>query len=154
MSKLYTSLKTLLIASTLSLVLLGSHAYANENSAQDRAHGKKHHRIERLIEKLELTDNQAVQFKEIMAEKAQLKSKKREQKKANRELIKDGFVDQAAENAANNARQHIYASAEIRQRLSTILTQEQLVMMESMKSKKRHHKKRHKSSRQEQSTTE
>ena len=129
--------KALLIISGLIISLVSAQISANDEIETKSAHPKMQHRLDRMIEKLELSDNQIDQFKAVMLEKAEIKANKRDQKQKIRQLIDNGFVDEAAETAATYEKQNIYAISEQKQRLAAILTEEQLATFESMKMNKR-----------------
>lgn len=150
-------IKTLLVISGLSLTLLASQIWANEDSESKPLNSKMQHRIERLIEKLELSENQVEEFKAAMQVKAEIRASKRDQKHKIRELLDGGYVNEAAETAATFEKQNIYAISEHKQRIAAILTDEQLTQLDSMHKDKRDkgkHCRKHKRSSQAQTATE
>jgi len=136
-----TTLKTIITTSALSLALLCGSSYAKGDHAH-KPHKEKSH--ERMIETLDLNENQVDEFKEIMQAKAAIKKEKRQQRKEIRKLLDNGQTNQAAETAATYARQNVLALAEQKQRLETVLTQEQLSTLKEMKKKHPKRNKKHK----------
>lgn len=94
--------------------------------------------IDRLINRLQLNDFQSDQFKELMNSKPD-KSMMSKQREEIRELIAADNIELAADLAANNARERVYNRASYDEKLSAILTVEQLELLEKMRSRKGSH---------------
>ena len=72
------------------------------------------------------------------------------EKKQVAELFESGDIDGAAEQAANSARAGVYKKAELKEKLSAVLTAEQLQQLQDMKKRKMHNKPRHKQDKNKQ----
>lgn len=81
----------------------------------------------RIIKKLDLSDDQAVQVTALFADRKNRSTTRQERAEQMRALIEAGNVDQAADMAANNAREKVLNRAVIQESLKAILTEEQLV---------------------------
>lgn len=98
--------------------------------------GGHHSPIERMIEKLELTDEQAIQMEALMVSRTSQRDSKFQSRSQIKELIDQGYLDQAAEQAADAARERVYEMAKFKSSLEQILTPEQLAKMEKAKLRK------------------
>jgi Spy/CpxP family protein refolding chaperone len=98
--------------------------------------GGHHSQIDRMIEKLELTDEQAIQVEELIDSRVSLRASKFQSRSQIQELIDQGNVDQAADQAADTARERVYEMAKFKSSLEQILTPEQLAKMEENKLRK------------------
>ena len=92
--------------------------------------------IERMIENLDLTDEQIEQVDALMESRSGKQAARAKNRAEIQELISQGAVDQAAEQAANAARARVYDRVEFQNSLSQILTPEQLAKMEKRKARK------------------
>jgi len=98
--------------------------------------GDPYARIDRMIERLDLTEEQAIQVEELMASRVSQRESKQQTRSQIQELIDQGEVEQAAEQAANAARAKTFEKAEFKASLEQILTPEQLAKMEENKDRK------------------
>ena len=96
-----------------------------------------HSQMNRMIEKLDLTGEQAVEVEKLMSEQSGQRGSMIQGVSEIHKLIDQGYVDQAAEQAANSARDRVYKMAETKRRLSEILTPEQLAKMEELKQRRK-----------------
>ena len=133
-------------ALVVALVLSLMAGVAVAKGPGQRGGNKHHHPIERMIEKLDLSDEQMVQVDALMDARTAKRQSKAEAKAQIRALIDQGLTDQAAEQAANQAREKVYEGVEFKAALEQILTAEQLAKMEQQKlrKKQRHDRRRQK----------
>ena len=97
---------------------------------------REHSRIDRMIEKLELTDEQAIQVETLMDSRINQRDSKVQSRSEIQTLIDQGYLDQAADQAADAARARVYEMAKFKSSLEQILTAEQLAKMEKNKLRK------------------
>lgn len=114
----------------IALTLMTGAAVAKGSGHKGGGHNSP---IERMIEKLDLTDAQVIQVEELMGDRPN----KRESRAQIKELMDQGNVDQAAEQAANAARERVYQKAKFKSGLEQILTTEQLAKMEQNELRKK-----------------
>jgi Spy/CpxP family protein refolding chaperone len=106
--------------------------------------GDGHHfSIERMIEKLELTDQQAIQMDALMDSRINQRDSKFQSRSQIQELIDQGYLDQAAD----AARERVYEMAKFKSSLEQILTSEQLAKIEKSKLRKQKRAERRKQNR-------
>ncbi len=109
--------------------------------------GDGHHSsIERMIEKLELTDEQTIQMDALMDSRISQRDSKFQSRSQIQELIDQGYLDQAADQAAAAARERVYEMAKFKSSLEQILTSEQLAKIEKAKLRKQKRAERRKQS--------
>ena len=135
-----TLLKKITAISLISLLTITS-SYAM---------AKPHKDVDKLAQRLKLDEAQTVKFKEIMTAQKIERAAMQAEKKQVAELFKSGDIDGAAEQAANAARAGVYKRAELKEKLSAVLTAEQLQQLQDMKKRKMHQKPRHKKDKNKQ----
>lgn len=149
MSQLKKNMKRGVLVGALSLTLLTGVAIAKGPGHRG---GGSHSPMERIIEKLDLTDEQATEVEKLMAERSAKRDDKRKGMSEIQAMVDQGNIeqaaDQAAEQAANSARERVYKMAENQRRLSEILTPEQLAKMEEIKQRMKNRSKRSKKNRE------
>lgn len=92
------------------------------------------HPFDHISEELELTEAQQESMAALREEFASTRKTFHSQKEEVVALVSSGNVDAAADLAANQARERVYQRAEMRRRLAEILTPEQLVQMDELRS--------------------
>ena len=95
----------------------------------------KHGGIERLAEKLNLTNEQVTAIEALRGDgdKDSKRDARRQQREEIRQLIESGQVDAAATLAGNAASERVYKMAEKRTAMAEILTPEQLAQWDALK---------------------
>ena len=147
MSQLKKNMKHGVLVGALSLTLLTGVAAA-KGPFGGQFGGDSGSRIDRMVERLELSDEQAVEFEKLMESRADQRSLKFQGMSEIQEMIDQGNVDLAAEQAANSARAGVYEMAENKRLLSEILTPEQLAKMEEIKERMKNRSKRSKQNKE------
>ena len=136
------NLKRGALASAVALMLIAGAATAKDHGG--KRHGGMGFNLERMADKLELSESQVTQIQQLIdttrPEKGSMKARKAQMK----ELIEQGNVDQAAELAAEAARQRVYNRTNFKNGLSQILTAEQLAQMEEFKERRKERRERRK----------
>jgi Spy/CpxP family protein refolding chaperone len=122
----------LAIAVALTLMTGVAVAQAPHGERGDRDHS----RIDRMIEKLELTDEQVIQMEALMDSRIDHRDSAFQSRSQIQELIDQGYLDQAADQAADAARERVYEMVKFKSSLEQILTYEQLAKMEKDKLRK------------------
>ena len=148
MSNSKNSIKNVVIASAVAFSLLAGSAVIAKGPNGKKGGG--HNRIERMIETLDLTDDQITQVEALMSSRKEARGSKKENRAQIKELIDQGLVDQAAELAATHARENIYDMVEFKNSLNAILTPEQITKMEENKQKRKERKEARKQKRKSQ----
>ncbi len=91
-----------------------------------------HSRMEIMIEKLGLNDNQIAQIETLLESRGASMPDKTNRKMEIKALIDQGNIIQAADLAAESARTEVYRMAEFENAMSQILTPEQLATRQEM----------------------
>jgi len=131
MTKSKQNMKRSALAIALALTLMTGAAVAQGPFGHKG--GGHHSPIDRMIEKLELTDEQAMQMEALMDSRINQRDSKFQSRSQIHELIDQGYLDQAADQAADAARERVYEMAKFKSSLEQILTPEQLAKMEKAK---------------------
>ena len=92
------------------------------------------HPMERIAERLGLSEAQQQSLTSLRAEFATARDAAQDQREEVIALVKSGNVDAAADLAAIQARDRVYQRAEMRRRMAEILSPEQLAQMEEIRS--------------------
>ena len=91
------------------------------------------HPGDRIAEQLELTETQQQSLESIRAEQRLTRESARAGREEVAALAKSGNIDGAAALAADQARERVYRRAEMRRRISEVLTPEQIEQMEALR---------------------
>lgn len=135
MLKSKRNLKRTALASAVALMVVAGVANAKDSWAKER--GGKGFNLDRMTNKLELNESQVNQIQQLIDITRPEKDSRKERKAQMQALIEQGNVDQAAELAAEDARQRVYSRMNFKNGLSQILTAEQLAKMDEYKERKR-----------------
>ncbi len=136
------NLKRGALASAVALMLMAGAATAGDHGG--KRHGGMGFNLERMADKLELNESQVAQIQQLIDTTRPEKGSRKAHKAQMQELIEQGNVDQAAELAAEAARQRVYNRTNFKNSLSQILTAEQLAKMEEFKARKKERRERRK----------
>jgi len=130
------------VASAAALLLMAGAATAEDYGG--KRHGGMRFNLERMADKLDLSDSQVTQIQQLIETNRPEKGSRKAHKAQMKELIEQGNVDQAAELAAEAARQRVYSRTNFKNGLSQILTAEQLAKMEEFKERRKERRERRK----------
>ena len=133
---LNNTLKQILFAASIAMLISTSASYAHDsfNKAGARQGGNASMGM-RVLRQLDLSDEQTTQIKELFTAQREVASANRDRMQQARELSAAGDVDQAAQIAADLAREKVLARAANQQSIEALLTPEQVVELNSIKDK-------------------
>lgn len=133
MLTLNKNLKLSLFLGILTTALITGTSHAHNKSKRGGAmSGPKTPGIQ-VLRQLDLSEEQREQVKELFSTQRELAPSKLESRNEIRELSEAGNINQAADMAAELARERVVTQANNRQNLEAILTAEQLEKLNSIK---------------------
>lgn len=143
-----------ILASTVGITQVANASGFSGDCERSEHRGKKHHdgkRLERLAKKLDLSDVQQTQMKALFEQQKASREGKSDERKAIHQALRDLDVNAAdfdtklaavKEKAKLQAVSRIDSKVFMKQKMSEILTAEQLVKLQEMQDKRSKHKDR------------
>jgi len=139
MSELKSAIKSFSLAAILAMAMSVGVSYAHDTFKRDGARqiGNNGFGV-RALRRLDLSEEQTEQIKAMFVTVQETIAANQDRVLEMRELSEAGNVNQAAEIAAELAREKVVRNAETKQNIEALLTADQLAELDSMKDEDKH----------------